>query len=223
MKIPSDVKVVLSSGAGGGLVSWAFSYMTNSSYITKVSFVLGKWEALPLCIILGAASALIAVYVVTPTDVSKIGHLIGFAVLCGFLWKPVLDAGRTLIDNRIKVAESSAKLDASISQAKKINTPADKGVIVHEVAAQASDLLRTSDRVPSGKLEKEATQQAKEAVEVISQSAPQNPVAAALALEEIRSAAEVTDRDALAELAGGKIQAIQQSAPSDLVPLLPPP
>jgi len=80
--MPKDVKLVLASGAGGGVVSWAFTIISGST------FGLSVWGALPLCIILGAAAALIAVYVVIPADVSKTGKLIAFALLCGFLWKP---------------------------------------------------------------------------------------------------------------------------------------
>ncbi len=208
--MPKDVKLVIGSGAGGGLVSWAFTLMTGAT------FGLDMWVALPLCVILGTAAALVAVYVVTPTDVSKTGRLIGFAVLCGFLWKPVLDAGRIVINQRIEAAQTSAELKVQLGQLKTATSaPASAGTNAQEVGSQASELLLTSDRLGNSRLEKQATEQATEAIGVIADSAKVDPAAAAFALEEIKKAAESSDNPELVGLAGAALR--------DLAPRTPPP
>src|SRR5438046_2943480 len=103
--MPKDVRIVLLSGAGGGLTWWAYTVATKGS-----TFGLDEWAALPLGLILGMAAALIAVYVITPADVTKVGKLIAFSVLCGFLWKPVLDAGKAMLTDQFQTAQRSEQV-----------------------------------------------------------------------------------------------------------------
>lgn len=200
--MPKDVKIVLVSGAGGGLVSWAYTILTGAT------FGLDNWTALPLCLILGTAAAIVAVYVITPTDVTKTNRLIGYAVLCGFLWKPVLDAGNIVINERIQAGKTGTELHRQVEQLKASTRPAAVGEKANETASQAAQLLRAGDRLGNPNLQEQASTQAAEAVEAIADQAHANPGAAAQALNEIRSAAEVSDNRDLIRLTTVKIEGI---------------
>jgi len=213
-----DVKIVIVAGAGGGLVSWAYTIIAGAT------FGLSNLTALPLCIILGTAAALVAVYVITPTDVRKTGQLIGYAVLCGFLWKPVLDAGRIVINQRIEAGRTAEQLKTQLDQLKGTEAaPVAVGEKSNAAAGNAAELLRASDQLGNQNLGKQAAAQAAETVDAIADKASVNPAAATSALDEIKMAAEDSGNRDVAHLATERIQMIKRSYPLDLVPLAPPP
>lgn len=217
--MPPELKFVLGAGAGGGLVSWAFTIMTGAT------FGLGMFPALLMCVILGTAAAVIAVYVITPTDTSKTGRLIGYALLCGFLWKPVLDAGRVLIAQRIEVAQTAAEVKKHVDELK-TSPPATSTAAVgdkaHDVGDSAAELIRTSDRLDNPNLQKEASTQATEAVNVIAETSTANPVAAKLALEEIKKAADDSNNVNLANFAASRIEQIERAPVTTTTAATPP-
>jgi hypothetical protein len=214
MDVPKDVKLVLGSGAGGGLVSWAFTVISGST------FGLSVWAALPLLIILGAAAALVAVYVVIPADVTKTAKLIAFAVLCGFLWKPVLDAGRIVITQRLEVSATTAEVKKNVAELKAA-PPATVAAKAHEAADAASELLRTGDRLANPQIAREASVRATEAVNAIAETSAVDPAAATVALQQISAAASNSNDENVAILANRSIAIIQQDRVSS-APLPPP-
>jgi F0F1-type ATP synthase membrane subunit b/b' len=217
--MPNDVILVVGSGAGGGLVSWAFTIMTGGT------FGVSTLAALPLCIILGIAAALVAVYVITPTDVTKTGKLIGFALFCGFLWKPVLDAARVVINEHVQVAKTSDDVSKHLTELRAVTaqtaatpvapTPIREAIgdKAQEAASGVATLLRSSDNLGSAKIDENANQQATEAVQAIVQTATVNPEAATKALEVIREAATDADHDSVAKLATAGMVQIQNAGP----------
>ncbi|HEV2720393.1 MAG TPA: hypothetical protein VG323_10280 [Thermoanaerobaculia bacterium] len=204
--MPKDVKLVIGAGAGGGLVSWAFTLMTGAT------FGLNTWEALPLCLVLGMGSALAAVYVITPTDVSQTARLIGYAVLCGFLWKPVLDAGRIVITEKIHADQTSADLKARVSELN--SATAQPQVAAPAAADNASELLRTAHKIDNPDLRDKAATQATDAVNAIAATSTADPATATAALSQIRIAAEKTNQPNVARLAATKIMIIQKQRPA---------
>ncbi len=56
--------------------------------------------ALPAWIALGMGSAFIGVYLIANTDTRVIFRYLSFAILCGFSWKPILEAGYALIQHK---------------------------------------------------------------------------------------------------------------------------
>jgi len=210
--MPRDVKLVIGSGAGGGLVSWAFTLISGAT------FGLGAWPALPLCIILGAAAALVAVYVVTPADVTKTAKLIAFSLLCGFLWKPVLDAGRVVITQRVEADRTADAVKLQVSELKNATSPESVGEKAHDAADGAAELLRTGARLDNPSVERQATIQATEAVNAIAETSTANPDAAKLALGEIRKAAQESDNAPLADLATRRILIIERAATPMAIP-----
>jgi hypothetical protein len=200
--MPKDVKLVLFAGAGGGLLSWIYTIMVGTT------FGIDRWLALPCCIALGMGSALIAVYVITPTDVSKTGQLIGYAVLCGITWKPILDAGRVVISQRIEVSQQRQQTQAAAQQLKTA-PPAEVTKQVAAAVDSTTKLLRGADRLGSDELKKDAAQPAKEAVNAIAATSTHDPEAAKVALHEIALAARESDNLDVAKVAEAKIQSLQ--------------
>jgi hypothetical protein len=214
--MPKDVKIVLFSGAGGGLVSWAFTLATTGS-----TFGLGRWEALPLCVILGAAAALIAVYVVTPADVTKTGKLIAFSVLCGLLWKPVLDSGKAVFTEQLPAAAKDDMVKTDVKELRQADSPGAVATKANELAESTSELLRASERIDNPNLNENAKDAAKEAIAGIAATSTANPVAASIALDQIRIAAQDSHHNDIATLATDRITAIDRAVSPTISPLLP--
>lgn len=223
--MPKDVLFVIGAGAGGGVVSWAFTLMTGGT------FGISSIAALPLCTILGIAAALVAVYVITPTDVTKTGKLIGFAVFCGFLWKPVLDAARVVLNEHIQVAQTTSEVKKQVSELRSASAPAatasaEIGAKAQDTATEVAELLRSSETLNNVKVDEAAKSQAAEAVSAIVQTSTANPVAATLALEEIRLAAEQTNKPEVAKLARESMRRVERVTPAPAEPMTttqPPP
>jgi hypothetical protein len=144
-------------------------------------------------------------------------------MLCGFLWNPVLDAGRLIINQRIEVNQAAAQLKANVDQLKITpDAPTSVGAKAGEAASQAAELLRTTDRLDNPKLEEQAATQAAEAVNVIAEKATANPAAATQALNEIMIAAEDSNNGDLAQVATQKMEIIKRSFPRNIEPVSPP-
>lgn len=204
--MPKDVKIVILSGVGGGLVSWAYAIMIGPT------FGLSVWAALPLCLVLGPGAALAAVYVLTPTDISQTGKLIGYAVLCGFLWKPVLDAGRVVFTQRRDNAKTSAELKTQITQLKTETAAPQIASKAHIAADNAAELLRTADKIDNPNLQKEAAGQASDAINAIAATSTADPISATAALNQVRIAAEKSNAPDVANLATTKINSVLTNA-----------
>lgn len=87
-----EVLIVLGGGAFGGLLSWLYTVTVGNPPVVE------KPWALPASILLGVGASLIGVYLIAGTDTTRVMRCAAFAVLCGFCWKPVYDAGHALID-----------------------------------------------------------------------------------------------------------------------------
>lgn len=185
-------------------MSWAFTIISGST------FGLSLWAALPLSVILGAAAALIAVYVIIPADVTKTGKLIAFALLCGFLWKPVLDAGKIVITQRLEASETKNEVRKEVA-ALKSAPPAAVPAKAHQAADAASELLRTGDRLDNPSIAKDASEQAKEAVSAIAKTSTVDPSSATVALQQISKAAFNSDNKEVAAFADRSIAMIRKN------------
>lgn len=200
-----ELKVVLAAGATGGLGSWAYTVIVGTT------FGIDNMLALPLCVILGAISALIAVYVITPTDTSKLPKLFGYAVLCGMMWKPVLDAAKIAISERLSYAQEQKVITKNVEDIATATAPVAPAKI-DAAASSATELLRTSDTLGNPKLEEHAKEQAESAVEAIADNAKKDPESAErakVALETIAVAAEATDNQEVANKTRLRIRGIE--------------
>src|SRR6266568_9399581 len=100
-----EIRYVLIAGAIGGFASWVYGRVLGQP-------VPGGGWAIPVAIFLGAFAAGIGVYVLTNTDTSAVARTVFFAMLCGFVWKPVCDAGQAWIERTIEQKQDAAAEDA---------------------------------------------------------------------------------------------------------------
>jgi hypothetical protein len=211
----TDQKIVLGAGAFGGLVSWAYTILAGTTTF-QVSYAL----AVVLCVILGIAAAFIAVYLLTPTDTSQTRKLMAYAILCGFMWKPVLDGGSLLIKQRKGVADLT---DQVPQQASNLTTasPAQVPQKRTETEVSAAKLLRESSSLGNPDVKESATKPVTAAVDAIAATSTQNPAAAQQSLEHIAQTARETDNLAVLEYTQKKLRLIPRSRQM-LAPLVQP-
>lgn len=197
-----DQKIVLAAGAFGGLASWAYSVMAGTPLYTD------KWSALPLCVILGVAAAFVAVYMVTPTDLTQTGRLLGYALLCGIMWKPVIDGAAVILKQRTLVQDATSDTTAKATNlasaaAPQIDAKRD------ETTDAVTKLLHASDQLANPDVKQAATQPASQAVDAIAATSSQNPVETKKALQKIADTAAQTNHPEVRTLALRRLQLIQ--------------
>src|SRR5437899_1813889 len=124
------------------------------------TYGLPWWVAVPLCIPLGAVAGIIAVFYVTPTDTSKTNQLVQYAMLCGIMWKPVIDAGKALVTQHLEAAGSKSQTKSLVAQVP--NTPAALNAQFNDIAITTAKLLSMSHTIDNPKLQDDTTKQVKQ-------------------------------------------------------------
>jgi hypothetical protein len=79
---------IAGAGAGGGIIFWLLAAYANTvvfATLPIVGQILGS-------AILGAGAALVAVYLLTASDLNQTRTYV-FAMVCGIIWQPILQAG----------------------------------------------------------------------------------------------------------------------------------
>ena len=90
------VSIVAGIGAVGGLLGWGFAL-----WLDMPGHIGERWDLL-LSVALGAGASVIFVFVIANTDRTDGPRLIGLALLAGFFWEPVWEAGRALIGRELE-------------------------------------------------------------------------------------------------------------------------
>ena len=201
--LPHHVRYVLIGGACGGFVSWVYSETVGTRMALPIA------AAIAACFVLGAAAALISVYVVANSDVNNIPRLLAFAVICGIFWKPVLDSSVTYVNQRRDAASSDQRSSDALQslQSSPAAAPAPSGAIAAATDA-TTELLKTSNRLRDPQLEEKARERTAELIDTISAKAKGDPDGAAMALEQVKTAAEATGNPELASKASVELSKI---------------
>ena len=200
--LPPHMKYVLAGGAAGGFVSWVYSETVG----TKMALPIAA--AIAACLVLGAAAALISVYVVANSDVNNTPRLLAFALICGIFWKPVLDSSVTYVNQKRDAAASNQKSADALETLGTVTGTAQPAALAAATEA-TTDLLRTSDRLKDPELEKTATLRTEELIGAISAKSETDPAAAVAALTDVRAAAEATQNPRLVGLADAELRKLE--------------
>lgn len=176
---------ILGAGAFGGALSWAYSITLG------LPLHLGGTGAVLLSILLGAGAALVGVYVLANTDLSQVGRALAFAVLCGFSWQIIYQAGQSTV-NRLQAKDavaSSAKNTEIITQQLAAAPAAKKDEVVKELAGQTTSLLTAAEKADSKEAEKKATSVSISALQALGQTPPAASPQVSAAAEQIAAVA----------------------------------
>lgn len=182
-----EVRYVLIAGAIGGLASWAYGMVLGEP-------VPGGVWAVPVAVFLGAFAAGVAVYVLTNTDTSAVARTLFFAMLCGFVWKPVLDAGKALVQQTIQQRQDAAAQDAgdraqALATSLTSTPPAQLPTKLEEVHDAALAAMEALPQASNPRVRREVETKVSAALTMVSQVAEKNPPAVSKILQNIGDAA----------------------------------
>ena len=116
-----EVIFILAFGAFGGSLSWLYAATIGQPLQTNVL------ASLAASTVLGTGAAFVGVYVIANTDTRDFLRCLGFALLCGFSWKPVYDAGSALVNQQVKISQArEVTQKATAAVAELSATPSDQ-------------------------------------------------------------------------------------------------
>ncbi len=113
---------VLLTGGGGGLLGWVYAQTVGQPV------ALVWWQAIPAGVLLGAGASFAGVYLLANTDVRDAKRCLALAMICGFAWKPVYEAGTAL------VRETTARQDL-VQEVRQLSQASD--ALTHDIARSA--------------------------------------------------------------------------------------
>ena len=210
-----EICIVLSAGAVGGFASWAYGWIFNSP-------VPGGFWSLPLSMFFGAFAAGAGVYVLANSNTAAFGRLLFFAALCGFSWKPVMDAGSAFVNQTIEqnirkqFDEDVAERVENLAELAGPLAEASPEVVAREfpsLSAELADGLELLTDV-SGK---QAQRQVQSNLNIVARSltaaAPKSPVVAASELQKISLIAEANGVQSVSLTTASALNALATTNP----------
>ncbi|HEV3458179.1 MAG TPA: hypothetical protein VHG32_16560 [Thermoanaerobaculia bacterium] len=188
---------ILGAGAFGGALSWVYSITLG------LPLHLGGTVAVLASILLGAGAAVLGVYVLANTDLGQVGHALAFAVLCGFSWQIIYQAGQSTV-NRLQARDtvaSGAKSTEITAQQLAAAPAAKKDEVAKELAGQTTSLLTAAEKADSKEAEKKAASVSISALQALGQTPPSASPQASAAAEQIAEVALDTGNGPVAKKA----------------------
>lgn len=156
------------AGGFGGFLSWVYTLAVGTPL--KVDGVVGVM----ISMLLGLGASLIGVYVLANSDRQALVRCLVFAMLCGFSWKPVFDAGTasiTLHTERQETREQLSELTAETSETVALiekTPPAERAqdpVRLVEATQKAGDMLRVAGKLDDPEAKTRAAKAVKRVVD----------------------------------------------------------
>jgi hypothetical protein len=120
-------------------------------------------------ILLGAGAAAIGVYILANTDLRNLPKALAFAILCGFSWQIVYDAGSAVFKReaaRNTVTATATRTAAAAKQVEVSPSPPPKAV-VQEITTNTDALLDAAQKADSPEARKTATATAEVALKAV--------------------------------------------------------
>jgi hypothetical protein len=189
-----DFVFVLTAGGVGGLFSSLYDIFEKKGVESICVYLV----TIPVGCILGALAALVGVYLIANTDRKALPRCVVFALMCGFVWQPVIQAGRSLITNQMtsKDAEASKLAESAATDAGKLQGTASEVLPekIKESAATIRDAIKAGAKVDNPAVKKEVAAKTEEAVKDINKAAlqaPSLPEATKKMVEQLEGAQEV--------------------------------
>lgn len=167
-----EVLFILMFGAFGGALSWV--YAATIGQPLQLNLLL----SLAASTVLGTGAAFVGVFVIANTDTRAFLRCLGFALLCGFSWKPVYDAGSALVNQQVKVSHArdvTQKTTAAIADL--ATTPPDQLVPkLSAVTSLAETSVEAVNKVDDPTVAAEAASKTKVAIQELKQLSQEQKV-----------------------------------------------
>lgn len=191
-----EIGMVLLFGALGGILCWIYSLSVGETLPFKTMHPL--W-AIISSISLGAGAGGIGIYVIFNSDSRDIRRFLFIALLCGFSWNPVYEAGGALINQKAnqnleKQVKDNAVALNTLTQELPGTPESQLPEKMNQITQSAIGLLNELPKVGDRKLEAEARDSVQNAVAVIEKSAQSRPEEGSKALQQIGNAASINDQ-----------------------------
>jgi hypothetical protein len=200
--------IVLVSGSLGGLLYWVVALWTG----TPLPTVFG-WGTPFVLLFVGALAGAIGVYALTTSDPGAIRTWI-FACLCGLAWKPVIDSGINIVNNRTATNQEQ-QVGNSVQQIKTAASSGNAQQITQAVQSSVpavTQALSLSSTITDANKKAEMLTFSKNAVAELQSSAAKAPEASVDALTNISSSAVTSGEPSVALRAIEGLQAIGAKA-----------
>ena len=172
-------------GCLGGLTAWVWLYAT------------GEWQdngigvAIATNMFLGAVAGFIGVYALKVDSPRFVPHTLALALLCGFAWKPTLEAGREYVATQ--TAEAEAKVQQQYAKERiellKDADPEMAPELIRDLESVSQELMESEVAIRDPRLRLELNSVVAHSVEAISEAAQFAPRDSAQALISVEEAA----------------------------------
>lgn len=188
-------------GGVGGLTAWVWSITVGTP------LRLGSTGAVAANVFLGVVAGFVGIYAIKLDSTRLLMHSLALALLCGFAWKPMLEAGRELVTTLMQEQKVEEQTDDAqrTMEALRSATPETAPILIEELAAVSQELMRSGDSVRDSKLRAEVDQVVVDSLEALSEASEIAPEAGARALGSIGAAALREDRPAISKVAAGSL------------------
>lgn len=197
--LASPVMQVILAGALGGLLSSIYgSYLGDKTHLATLARYAGSTA-------LGMGAAFVGVFLLANSDITSLPALrrtLAFALVCGFAWRPVYEAGTAFVRQQVQVQ----RIEELGKQTLAVNDRASQ--VPAEVANKTSELLLEVSKVDRPEVSDKASAQAERVVATLAAEAPKKPEAAR-ALAQIAKTATETGN---AVVAASAVDGIQKAA-----------
>src|ERR1700680_2125218 len=166
-----DLLRIIIAGACGGFGSWLWAI---SGVGTKMA--LSPPLAIVVSVFLGALAAVVGVLVAN-TDQKDLVRATAFAVLCGFCWRPVIDAAQAFMTQRelthhaADLMTQTQQLAATLSTTPSAQLPAR----IEQTSQLTAELLRTAAVVNDSQVKRRSEEIAATTVKQISTVGTRSP------------------------------------------------
>lgn len=179
-----DPGLVALFGGIGGLTAWVWLYAIGTPPDEGIAGVFTN-------IFLGIIAGFIGVYVLKVDASRFLTHTLALALLCGFAWKPTLEAGREYVvtQNAESVAADQREFaENRIAQLREAD-PEMAPELIRDLASVSQELIKSEASIRNPRLKLELNSVVAESVEAISNASQMAPNESAAALGTVEEAA----------------------------------
>lgn len=188
-------------GGVGGLTAWVWSITVGTP------MKMGTTGAVAANVFLGMVAGFAGIYAIKLDSTRVLLHSLALALLCGFAWKPTLEAGRELVITRMQEGdvEQQIELTQQTIEALETASPEKAAIYIEELESRSLELMRSGDAVRNPALRAQANGIVVESVGALSDAASVAPEAGARALGSVGAAAMREDRPAITNAAASSL------------------